>query len=283
MTGRPETAPRFGSGWRRIASAALGRLSGAAPALVADVQSLLADVAGLLFPDDPLCPHCGAPSGGPGVEVVCPSCYDRLGLYSRWHPLPLEAGALAEAAALGQYRGPLRQAVHRVKFRSDRRLGLALGYLLGALALSAPGPGRVDAVVPLPLHGERAWQRGFNQAAVLAQGAARTMGRPVWEGALARVRATRQQARLGEDDRRHNVEGAFAVPPDVSVAGRRLLLVDDVATTGATLEAAARALVAAGASRVYGVVVAAQERVHGRKKVPHNTAPSPDDSGRWKR
>jgi len=59
--------------------------------------------------------------------------------------------------------------------------------------------------------------------------------------------------------------------------------VDDVATTGATLEAAARALVAAGASRVYGVVVAAQERVHGRKKVPHNTAPSPDDSGRWKR
>ena len=279
MTGPLRTKARLGAGRRAIAGGVPGRLAAAAASLAADVYGLLADVAGLLFPDDPFCPHCGQPCPGPGVEVLCSSCYDRLGLHARWRPLPLEGGVLAEAAALGAYRGPLRQAVHRVKFRSDRRLGLALGYLMGALALTAAGPRRVDALVPLPLHGERAWRRGFNQAAVLARGAARTVGRPVWEGALVRVRATRQQARLGEDARRRNVEGAFAVPQDVSVAGRRLLLVDDVATTGATLQAAARALVAAGAAEVYGTVVAAQERVDGRKKVPHRTVPNPD--GGW--
>jgi ComF family protein len=104
----------------------------------------------------------------------------------------------------------------------------------------------------VPLHWRRQWARRFNQSALLAEVIAAASGRTVAHGALKRVKATPQQVGLGKAERAHNVQGAFRVPADgkADVAGRKLVLVDDVLTSGATLDACARALLRAGAAAV---------------------------------
>ena len=116
-----------------------------------------------------------------------------------------------------------------------------------------------DALVPVPLHWRRQWARRFNQSALLAEvDRARRAGVPVAYGALKRVKATPQQVGLSQAERAQNVQGAFRVPPDgkAEVAGRRLVLVDDVLTSGATVDACARALLRAGAAQVDVLVFA---------------------------
>jgi ComF family protein len=115
-----------------------------------------------------------------------------------------------------------------------------------------------DAIVPIPLHWQRQWTRRYNQSALLAQIVAEACGRPVAYDALKRVKATRQQVGLGKSERAQNVQGAFRVPPErkSAVAGRRLVLVDDVLTSGATVDAAARVLLRAGAASVDVLVFA---------------------------
>jgi ComF family protein len=113
----------------------------------------------------------------------------------------------------------------------------------------------VDVIVPVPLHPARLRRRGYNQAALLARELGRRVGLPVEERALQRVRATRSQMRLSAADRRRNVQGAFRCA-DGRVRGRRVLLLDDVCTTGATLEACADALRAGGAESVWALTLA---------------------------
>jgi ComF family protein len=115
-----------------------------------------------------------------------------------------------------------------------------------------------DVIVPVPLHRRRLWWRRYNQSALLAQAVAGQSGRPLASAALARVRATAQQVGLSADERDRNVRGAFRVPVEQkpAVAGRRVLLVDDVYTTGATVRAATRALLRAGATAVDVLVFA---------------------------
>lgn len=214
-------------------------------------------LAGFLFPEEPVCPGCGAPFPARGFQGLCLDCYDGFGFFEGWRPLPLALAHAGQVAALGTFGGPLRRGVHRLKFRADRLLGLAFGSLMGALVAETPSLPAFDAIVPVPLHPGRAWRRGFNQAETLAQGAADVLALPVLAGALARRRPTEQQARLAERDRRRNVEGAFAVPDPRAVEGKALLLVDDVVTTGATFDAAAGALREAGAAAVWGLALAA--------------------------
>jgi ComF family protein len=115
-----------------------------------------------------------------------------------------------------------------------------------------------DALVPVPLHWRRLWARRFNQSALLAEIAAEAGGRTVVHGALARVKATRQQVGLDKSARAQNVQGAFRVPADgkAAVVGRKLVLVDDVLTSGATVDACARVLLRAGAASVDVLVFA---------------------------
>jgi ComF family protein len=149
------------------------------------------------------------------------------------------------------FASPLREVVHQLKYRRVRRLAQPLGRLM-ATHLEAR-PLAIDAVLAVPLHSQRLAERGFNQAEALAQEVARALGRPLSHG-LERTRATGQQAHLDARQRADNVRGAFCwragVPP------RRILIVDDVLTTGATIGACAEALRESGAEAVYGLALA---------------------------
>ena len=109
-----------------------------------------------------------------------------------------------------------------------------------------------DAIIPVPLHWRRLWARRFNQSMLLSQAISGETQVPVADAALKRVKATAQQVGLTQSERAQNVQGAFRVPPDrkADVAGRRVVLVDDVLTSGATSDACARALLRAGARNV---------------------------------
>ncbi len=192
----------------------------------------------------PLCPRCSAsmPSLAPSSSVEsCGSCL-------------VEPPVWDWARAAAPYAGPVREALHALKFRGRRALGAPLGDLL--VERCAPAlPDDVDALVPVPLAPARARERGYNQAVLLAERAAPALGRPVRARWLTRVRPTAPQSELGADARRANVRGAFRAAP--AAIGRHVVVVDDVLTTGATVAECARALRAAGA-RAVGVLVVAR-------------------------
>lgn len=144
------------------------------------------------------------------------------------------------------------QVVHALKY--DQRPGLA-GALGPEMARALPPGYRPDLVIEVPLHRARQRERGYNQAAALAGALAETIAAPRLEGAITRVRSTRAQARLGPEVRRRNIAGAFRVEHPTALEGRSVLLVDDVLTTGATLESALATLASAGAEAT-GVVLA---------------------------
>ena len=143
----------------------------------------------------------------------------------------------------------MQTILHRLKYDGGTSAGIALGTQLGeCLVRATPTPG-CSAIIPVPLHRTKTRERGYNQSAFIAAGAARVTGLPVSPALLRRTRFTVSQTKLSAVERRANVSDAFEVPRRhvSAVAGRRFLLVDDAITTGATTAAAARALVEAGA------------------------------------
>ncbi|MBI5781346.1 MAG: ComF family protein [Rhodocyclales bacterium] len=151
------------------------------------------------------------------------------------------------------YEPPLDGLIQRLKYGADLRLGRALAQ---AMAQTMPPPAQIDLLLPVPLASRRQRSRGFNQAALLAQGLGAAWRLPVRLDAVRRRRETPQQARLNALARRENLRGAFAVERVQAIAGRRVGVVDDVLTTGATLQSLAGALLEAGAASVHGVVLA---------------------------
>jgi len=200
----------------------------------------------------PKCHVCGLPFDPLAkVEELCADC--------RAHNWPFVMGR-----AYGYYEGALREAICRLKYDYKRPLGPILGGLLvscfepakenGAPPLPADS---IDAICPVPLHHVRLYQRGFNQSEALARAVGESLGKPV-EGLLARTRMTEPQVGLPHNKRRENVRGAFAVAEAVdpaSLQGRRVLVLDDVWTTGETLRECARVLKRAGA-QVYLLALA---------------------------
>ena len=221
----------------------------------------------------PLCPSCREPlTGGAGLCAACwsklsliePPYCTRLGIPFTYDPGPglLSMEAIANppsydrARAAVRYDDIARALVHRYKY-GDR---LDLAPMMGRWMARA---GRelldgADALVPVPLHWRRLWARRFNQSAALAGTLSEMAGPPVLHGALQRVRATAQQVGLSKNERAENVQGAFKVASErkADLAGKRLVVVDDVLTSGATVEACARALLRAGASHVDVLVFA---------------------------
>ncbi|PVE26178.1 amidophosphoribosyltransferase [Microvirga sp. KLBC 81] len=220
---------------------------------------------GLLYP--PSCIACQAATGE--AHGLCAACWSGIRFIERpfcerlGTPFQVDLGqpllspaAIADppvfgrARAVAEYDGTASLLVHRLKYDDRLELARALGVMMtraGAELL-----GEADVIVPVPLHRWRLWRRRFNQAMALAKVVSRESGVPCDPLALARIRRTRRQVGLTKAQRQENLQGAFRVPPEAKarLKGRRVLLVDDVLTTGATANAASRALLRGGAASV---------------------------------
>ncbi len=154
------------------------------------------------------------------------------------------------------YSGYLKEAIRDLKYRGCVHLGDALGNILGEVFEAGLGSGFRGVVIPIPLHPNRLGERGFNQAESIARGFAWAIGARLVADGLEKVRDTADQKRLAAGLRARNVKGAFAVRAAPVVTGKDVTLVDDVMTTGSTLNEAARVLRSSGARRVFGAVCA---------------------------
>jgi ComF family protein len=204
------------------------------------LEEIGAGILDLLYP--PKCLTCGAMA-----EPFCESCAATISPTEDLIP----PGAIRQIRSVGFHEGKLRQAVLRLKFGRKLALVTPLGELL---ADSVDRGWRPDALVPVPDHWTRRLERGYNQAELLARQLGRLLEVPIEIG-LRRVRHTGQQIGHGAVERSQRLRGAFDLHPRASVDGRRILLVDDVWTTGATLGECSMVLQQAGASVVYAVTV----------------------------
>jgi ComF family protein len=219
-----------------------------------------------------LCPVCREPVEDRGL---CPTCWsklsfitrpycERLGIPFAYDPGPgiLSMEAIADPPAYHRARAAVRfdeisrALVHALKYGDRLDLAPMMGRWVGHAGRELLA--EADALVPVPLHWRRLWARRFNQSAMLATAISAESKVPVARTALKRVKATAQQVGLTRSERALNVQGAFRVPPEgkAAVAGRRLVLVDDVLTSGATVDGCARALLRAGAANVDVLVFA---------------------------
>lgn len=252
-----------------VASRRLPRLAvvlrAAAARLPAAGRAAAGALVDLVLPPD--CPVCRRPVGSAGG--LCLDCWQTVRFLERpWcerlgTPFPVDLGpgtlsaaAVADPPAFNRarsavhYDGPVPDLVHALKYadRTDLAPMMARWMARAGAELLA----EADLVTAVPLHRSRLFSRRFNQAGLLAAALARSAGKPFRPEAVVRIRATRQQVGLSRESRDDNVRGAFRVPAGAKplVRGRRVLLVDDVFTTGATLEAVTRPLKRAGAAAV---------------------------------
>lgn len=217
----------------------------------------------VLFP--PRCAGCGALG-----EILCSRCVAQFrpitAPYCQRCGQPLSSGRLCGPCARGRfthldvaraaavYAPPLRRIIHAFKYWGHTRLAHPLAeYMAGRVRQDAL---HVDVIIPVPLHPRRKRQRGYNQAELLARRLGRAFRLPVQAEVLERVRPTLPQVTLSLRERMENVKGAFRCVDRARVAEKRVLLIDDVMTTGSTLEACAAALKEAGARRVWGYTLA---------------------------
>jgi len=191
------------------------------------------------FIEHPMCPRCGMPYPvEEGVDHLCSDCINDIG----------GGRHFSVARSVGIYKDNILELVHRFKYGRKLSAGRFLGSMMAARAETLFDIRDYDVVIPVPLHREKLKQRGFNQSLLLAREIAGEFDLPVDLGALKRVRDTGPQVSLGGDKRRENVRGAFEAAD--LIKGKKVLLIDDVLTTGSTVRECSRALVEKGALTV---------------------------------
>jgi ComF family protein len=186
----------------------------------------------------PFCPKCGQPQPS---GVLCPSCVG-------WQ------AHIDGIRSPFRFEGLIRQAIHQLKYRNLRALAIPLARLLMDYLVANPIP--LEVLVPVPLHPKRLRERGYNQSSLLARELSKLTSLPMVDDCLVRQRHTPPQARTSSiDERQRNVAQAFTCR-DQGLQNRQVLLIDDVATSGATVNACAAALKSAGATSVWALVLA---------------------------
>ncbi|MGL4541164.1 MAG: ComF family protein [Polymorphobacter sp.] len=237
-TARPMPLQILRRGWAATLDLLLPPLCPACRAIVSgDGVFCTACWARLRFITAPMCSCCGVPFAfDPGVATRCGACQ-------------LEPPRFASARAPLVYDGAARAALLGLKNHGRQHLAryMAPAMIRAGSEMLAGDP----LLVPVPLHRWRLWRRGFNQSALLAQAIARLTGSSLSVDALVRVRATPRSRGMGRGQRAANVRGVFKVARPAAIAGRKIVLVDDVLTTGATAQACARLLLRQGAKSVH--------------------------------
>lgn len=189
------------------------------------------------FVAPPLCPCCGVPIGGAGADHPCGECQVSVPPY-------------AVARALARYETVMHDVIHAFKYRGKITTGEVLGRMMAGYAYPGFSIAAYDLIVPVPLHPKRLRERGFNQAVILAREITRRFSLPLDFLTLRRRVFTAPQVNLGKDERPANVRGAFDVKDGKKVEGQKIILVDDVYTTGSTVGECARVLKTHGAAEV---------------------------------
>jgi ComF family protein len=202
----------------------------------------------LYFPKN--CPACGRPLRLFGANI-CGPCSQNLPethffeapnnpiekiFYGR---LPIQTGA---AAWYFHKNSALQALLFQLKYKSNGDVGLFIGKQMGALLAASERFASIDALVPVPLHPQALSKRGFNQAALICEGIGQVWHKPVLMGAIARTKHTNTQTKQSRAERWDNMENAFTIKDPASIKGKHLLLIDDVITTGATIEACGNTL-----------------------------------------
>jgi len=226
------------------------------------IKRYFQDLVSLLFPQT--CVGCDTPLAY-GEHLICAACWyhlpytqahgDARNVSARqlWGRVRLEAVAsylyLVDASRV-------QRIIYQFKYRRCPDIGILIGSRYGEI-LSRTAPfNQADVIVPVPLHPKKLRQRGYNQSAFFAEGLSRSMCKPVVADGIIRHVATESQTRKNRYERYENMRATFVVGDPAAVAGKHILLVDDVLTTGATIEACADALLAAGADKVSAVTIA---------------------------
>lgn len=200
----------------------------------------------LAFVSAPACRRCGKPLAGMEEAEPDPLCFD----------CRRRARSFAWVRAVAVYDRALRDYLQAVKYQGRMELGLALGQLMAAHANLWPGLFKSHFIMPIPMSEAKRTRRGYNQAELLAVMVARRLRRPLIIDNLMRARETKKSAGLDPTARAVNLRGAFELRRPAEVGGKRVLLVDDIFTTGATMDECARILRGAGAEAVAGFVLA---------------------------
>lgn len=204
----------------------------------------------LLFPQ--LCEGCRVPLLHQ-ERVLCMNCTFQLP-QTGFHDNPNNETAIRIAGRIPYQHatafcyftpdGLLQHLLHRLKYSGRKPIGIFLGEQAGHALKSVWWSKSVEAIIPVPLHPKKEAKRGYNQSALVATGLSAILGVPVMERALVRIRNTESQTKMSREERVLNVRDAFMLHPKAAIADRHVLLVDDVLTTGATIEAAADVLCA---------------------------------------
>jgi ComF family protein len=186
---------------------------------------------------DPICPICGYPVATPGV---CQNCRD--------NPPPYTA-----LRSWAEFEGSLRKALHKLKYESDLGLGLEFSYPL--LQIIAKEKWAIDYIIPIPISKKHRKTRGYNQATIIARPLALALGIPLFEKSVSRVKETESQVNLSREERFKNLHSAF-LGNSAKLLNKKVLLVDDVATTGATMISCSQTLREFGCAQVFCITVA---------------------------